>query len=907
MPDTELSEFFSFIHRPTTDVESPMLLSMSCRDFWTSFIDTPTLIYDLVINNCPENVTQNIESLKVKVVRHRQPWDFRHPTVYIIQLKWKTRSQVTRTFHFIHRHLSDSVNSPSYNAIIRDAETETVQTTCGNLPQVLKDDCIRHMPSRYGTTLPDDSEVVIQRTPHRHYFSVTVTSTEGTDTQPTTRESKKPMLKIPNHIRPYFSEPPEHVKERVKDKIHLFLEVQSDLRYGPASLKSYGPASLKSGAINYKTMLTEATSHASHPKIPQGYYDTKRNNTLFVKDVNGKSIPKHETVLTSKGTFIRRVPKTRDNYKILENVKSVPPDLIFKAKKGDEKALKELSSMYVEVSFDRNRIFVQLEPEMFVLVTGVGKHVLNTYFINHWKRFYKDFTGIEEVRPLDFDEMTQEVYENFVQYCKAKESDLETRYVFKLASSNPQKTLYTFPETSDFFGGRTIDLGHPEYVRALQRPQEERGEGGGAGVTLNMELPQGFYVYGSPTPLQNHMSEESPYKSLRELGIRANMPFDLFVVFHPDIIRSDEMEPKPTRNNRGELLNYTADVTKFKPSFMTTDLEKKQFNYQLSVLKAQRKTYLKEKAQLTRVLVDGRAETKDRRAARQRLLELKPPKIPYGNQPVWLGWELEVVPRSNENTYGGRYQIIKDIADTPVGDYSIIKSDSSIGENGLEIVSTPATLSFHRELIQEHLFPDRGGFRKRVMSTPLCGIHIHISKKAFTKMSIGKFITFINTNYNSDFINDIAGRTPNEYCIKLPLKGKNAHGIEQSISIANNINMTESNEHLPRRGAINLRKKHTIEVRIFKATNDKNNLIRKLEFCHALTMFCREAAPSELNTHHFINFVLRKDNRKEYKYLIRWLASKDYIEHEMKKVKGDVTKVVHIYGNNKVPLPRSTR
>lgn len=177
-----------------------------------------------------------------------------------------------------------------------------------------------------------------------------------------------------------------------------------------------------------------------------------------------------------------------------------------------------------------------------------------------------------------------------------------------------------------------------------------------------------------------------------------------------------------------------------------------------------------------------------------------------------------------------------------------MKSDGSI-HNGFEIVSCPATLDIHLEEFKKffdsykHLdiFPDTN-----------TGMHVHVSRDPLNYFTIGKMTEFLNRPDNKKFLLHIAGRIDNNYArmtgrtVTFPL----IYGFGGE-----------------RYNALNLCNKDTVEFRIFSTPKNWEEFSSRLEFCQALTDYCKPAQSSvplkELTGYNnFMAWVLK--NRKSY-------------------------------------------
>lgn len=241
---------------------------------------------------------------------------------------------------------------------------------------------------------------------------------------------------------------------------------------------------------------------------------------------------------------------------------------------------------------------------------------------------------------------------------------------------------------------------------------------------------------------------------------------------------------------------------------------------------------------------------------------------PFGE--FHMGVELELITRDSVN------DAVDDIRLALGNGYCICKTDGSLPSGGLEIVTAPRGLIEHIEKfkgwnISSDYYAWNGG---------KCGMHVHMDSKAFTKLTLGKFIMFINADSNADFIRKLAGRhalrdeQARSYCAvegqeamanaSKALKGK-------STSRYYMVNTTCLRRMEADRLGVQFvgeRDFNTIELRIFRASLKKSRLLAQIEFTHAAVMFCRVASMRDLNQQGFLSWLKSTDNR--YPHLADW-------------------------------------
>jgi hypothetical protein len=241
---------------------------------------------------------------------------------------------------------------------------------------------------------------------------------------------------------------------------------------------------------------------------------------------------------------------------------------------------------------------------------------------------------------------------------------------------------------------------------------------------------------------------------------------------------------------------------------------------------------------------------------------------PFGN--FLLGVEFELVTRGYMST------AVEDVRSQLGEEYCICKSDGSLPDGGLEIVTAPRGLDEHVERFSKWTINSDYSAWK----TGRCGMHVHIDSRAFTSLTLGKFIMLINTEANAEFIRKIAGRHPlmdsqaRSYCrtemqseLTNPskaLKGKNTDRYTM-VNIANLKRAEAKRLGVP---SYDSGRYNTIELRIYRASLKKERLLAQLEFTHAAVMFCRVASMRDLNGVSFLKWLKTTDNR--YPHLADW-------------------------------------
>lgn len=212
---------------------------------------------------------------------------------------------------------------------------------------------------------------------------------------------------------------------------------------------------------------------------------------------------------------------------------------------------------------------------------------------------------------------------------------------------------------------------------------------------------------------------------------------------------------------------------------------------------------------------------------------------------ILMGVELET------EAEGNFPDTVHRLAET-VGDFCIFKRDGSLSDEGIEIVSLPATLTTHKELWDK--FFNRLPQGLVSWTGENCGMHVHVSRKPLGMLRIGKMIVFLNDKNNRSLVTQIAGRYGNDYCVP---KQKSITQVEGE----------------DRYEMLNLLPTDTVEFRIFRGTLNREHFYANLEFVDSLVRFCGRESIRRINKECYLEYV--RKNRKEYPYLVDFLRKRD--------------------------------
>lgn len=244
---------------------------------------------------------------------------------------------------------------------------------------------------------------------------------------------------------------------------------------------------------------------------------------------------------------------------------------------------------------------------------------------------------------------------------------------------------------------------------------------------------------------------------------------------------------------------------------------------------------------------------------------------PFGD--LLMGIELEM---ATDGSVGSAVELVRGALGE---DYCVCKSDGSLPSGGFEVVTAPRKLDEH---IKRFCAWFSGGIPTHFSAwdRESCGMHVHIDSRAFTAMTLGKFLMLINSSTNVDFIRRIAGRHPSvdrqarEYCAaeeqdildnpKHAIKGKSTRRYRMVNTTC--LKRTEAErlgvQHVGERDF------NTIELRIFRSSLKRERILAQIEFTHAAVMFCRVASYRDLDYSSFIKWLRTTNNT--YPNLADW-------------------------------------
>lgn len=229
----------------------------------------------------------------------------------------------------------------------------------------------------------------------------------------------------------------------------------------------------------------------------------------------------------------------------------------------------------------------------------------------------------------------------------------------------------------------------------------------------------------------------------------------------------------------------------------------------------------------------------------------------YESSLAFYGVELEV----NVKEGSSFAQVAMDVNNELSPKFVMLKHDGSIGDNGFEIVSAPATLAYHKKAWDA--FFAKSAKSCKSWGSGKCGMHVHIGREAFmSPLHVGKMMAFYNSPLNKEFIVRVAGResgfatldADHNPLLSLILKRQLKHNKPKVLN-----SVFKRGDAYNRRTAVNISKAGTVEIRIFRGNVSKVGFFKNLEFVDSVVQYSKIMNYRAMNTEELALFKKRLD------------------------------------------------
>lgn len=256
---------------------------------------------------------------------------------------------------------------------------------------------------------------------------------------------------------------------------------------------------------------------------------------------------------------------------------------------------------------------------------------------------------------------------------------------------------------------------------------------------------------------------------------------------------------------------------------------------------------------------------------------LNAPEIPSrADGDFTIGVEFECDPRDC-----GRRRELVDTVDENFSGLAMCKDDGSLSETGVEVVLAPLTLERAKDTLNSIDFPAN----TRAWDVGNCGLHVHIDSKAFTPLTLAKFIGFWNARENARFIRSIAGRH-SEFDSQAVQYAQAIYSDSQAsiVRIVKDGRVSLNRYRLTNLTALgpdecirlgvpysgDSRCYNTVELRGFRASMNQKRRDAQIEMAHATAVYARSASCRDMSSESFVTW-LRTDGAR-YPALRAWLG-----------------------------------
>ncbi len=224
---------------------------------------------------------------------------------------------------------------------------------------------------------------------------------------------------------------------------------------------------------------------------------------------------------------------------------------------------------------------------------------------------------------------------------------------------------------------------------------------------------------------------------------------------------------------------------------------------------------------------------------------------------LYLGFENELYFPNMDHVKPALAEILSNFDVTQL--YSVI--DGSIGgipygeeghaKNGFELVSHIFSFTSMVKMDWSKMFSPKQTLHDT------CGMHIHLSKAAFTTFHLYKFMKFVYSNRK--FITYISERPASKYALDFD------GSIKQEAKI-----MHKPKSNKARRVKVNICNTYTVELRFFAGVINLQSFLKNIEFAHCLFYFTKNnSLKKALSVDVFKKYVELKDSK--YPNLYRFI------------------------------------
>jgi len=245
---------------------------------------------------------------------------------------------------------------------------------------------------------------------------------------------------------------------------------------------------------------------------------------------------------------------------------------------------------------------------------------------------------------------------------------------------------------------------------------------------------------------------------------------------------------------------------------------------------------------------------------------------PDRTEPIYFGVELETEDYDDLETAAEALAVLSE------EEHLFWQEEDSSLENGVEIITQPCSLDFHRDFFPwkeiKEIVRQYGGSSERTAHSAL---HIHFSRSFYEGKHLElyelRLIYLFEKFYNQLAIlgrmsRYLLERSAVSYKKKLPHLGSNLFDKSAQRKI------NELSYYSSRYMAVNLRSSQpTIEIRLFRGTLSRNVILASIELVDFLARYAKNTTTTKLQGMTWTQLV-QKMMKSRYKYLPQYLEEK---------------------------------
>ena len=237
---------------------------------------------------------------------------------------------------------------------------------------------------------------------------------------------------------------------------------------------------------------------------------------------------------------------------------------------------------------------------------------------------------------------------------------------------------------------------------------------------------------------------------------------------------------------------------------------------------------------------------------------------------LYAGFELEIEAEGSHTPQELAAQLLESMPE----DFIYLKEDGSIS-NGFEIVSHPFTFEWMKK--NSDIFAPIFDLKKagaRSYSTTTCGMHIHLSRRAFTPLHAFKLGRFFYLN--PEFILWLSQRRRSQLNDWSSLWSNRA---DESFNNVNGNGRIYSDAYFKKKANGDNSHKYralhwsrlTCEMRIFRGNLNKLSFFKNLEFAFAAFQFTKSAGITQLSP---LDFIAYLETNPQFSNLHKWIKER---------------------------------